>query len=128
MIAAHTKKMIVLRLLSSRMWGTWFRLGKGAGPLYVGGRAVGGEPYQRAFHIVKQTGPGARQDAAAGNQHIVDTGAGILGQDRTGGLAHPPLGAVALDGAADAPSGGEADTDQGRFIVAGARLDDDGPL
>src|SRR6185369_15248484 len=98
MMAAHTKKMIVLRLFSSLM--RWTRVpargGERRALRYVGGRAVGGEPYQRGFHIVKQTGPGARQHAAAGDEHIVHPRGGVFGQHGAGGLSHAALRAIAL--------------------------------
>jgi hypothetical protein len=41
-------------------------------------------------------------------------------------VAQPPLGAVALDGAADPAGGGETQSDMGLAVGAVARLDDDG--
>ena len=85
--------------------------------------AVGGEPYQRAFHIVKQTRPGARGHTAAGDEHIVETGAAEPGSKQARGLAQPALGAVAHHRPADALGGGEAGADQGLSSSRGAGLD-----
>ena len=53
----------------------------------MGALAVGGEPYQRGFHIVKQTGPRAGGHTAAGDEHIVAAGRAVVGQQQ----AHGPL-------------------------------------
>ena len=101
-------------------------MGGGASPLNVGSRAVGGEPYQRAFHIVKQTDPGTGDHTPTCDEHIVETGLGDFWDDASRRLAHPPLGAITLDRAANALGRGEADADQGQIIAARPRLDDEG--
>jgi hypothetical protein len=72
---------------------------------------IGGEPYQRGFHIVKQTQVRATRRAAAGNEHIVAPRPRQAREGRAGGLSHPALGAVADDGAANPARGGEPDAD-----------------
>src|SRR5690606_15918431 len=107
-MTALTTKMIVLRVDSFCMGCALRRKGRG-------GRAcrrppiVGGEAYQRAFEIVKQTRPGARRRTASGDEHIVVSGPAEQRDHRPGGFTHPPLGAVAVDGPADLAGGGEAD-------------------
>src|SRR6516165_9404013 len=120
---AHTRKMIVLRLDSSCI-GDWRSVSVrdvrgGAGPAV----AFGGEPYQRGFHIVKETDPLASGHTAAGDEHIIEAGTRQVGQEKPGGLAHAALGPVALDGPADAAGGGEAGPHQRLFVGAGASLD-----
>ena len=51
-----------------------------------------------------------------------------FGENLPGGLAHPALGAIALDRAADALGGREADAHEGIVVAARTRLNDDGPL
>src|SRR6202008_3150515 len=82
-----------------------------------------GEPYQRAFHIVKETLPGAGGHTAAGDEHIIETRARKFGEQEAGGLAHSPFVAVALDGAADALCGGEAGADELAIVAARPGLD-----
>jgi hypothetical protein len=87
---------------------------------------IGGEAYQRAFHIVKQTRPGAFGRAAPGDEHIVKGGPPMKGQHHARGLPQPPFRAIAHHGAPDFPGCGEAGADQ-RLIVAPLQsLDDDG--
>src|ERR1700760_758318 len=112
---AHTRKMIVLRLELSGMGKCAVRLEEE--PLRRRAVAVGGEPYQRAFHIVKQTRPRTGRHAAAGHEHIVETWGRQLRKQEARGLAQAALGAVALDGAADALGGGEAGADQRRVVA-----------
>ena len=86
---------------------------------------IGGEAYQRAFHIVKQTRPGARRRAAPGDQHVVVSGPSVKGRKQPRGLAQPALGAVSRHGVADLAGGGEADADKGGAVGAITRLHDD---
>src|SRR5215472_3281366 len=115
-------KMIVLRLDSSCMEEV---LGpcRRARPLRHWAVAVGGEPYQRGFHVVKQALPGARGRAAARDEYVIEAGTAMGGQQEARRLAQTPLGAVALHGPADSPRGGKSGADQG-LIVAGQRLDE----
>ena len=74
--------------------------------------AVGGEPYQRAFHVVKQTLPGPGRRAAARDEHIVVPGRPSSGRSLPGDFAQPALGPVADHRAADLARGGEAHADR----------------
>jgi hypothetical protein len=98
-------------------------IGRGGGVRY-GRRAraraieVGGEAYQRGFDIVKQTPPVPLASSAAGDEHIVATGAAMKGEKQPGGLAQASFGAISLDRAADLLGGGESDPDQRVVVVA----------
>ncbi len=72
------------------------------------GAVFGSEPYQGAFHIVKQTRPWALRRALARDEHIVMTRAAVQGQKQPRGLAQAPLGPVAHHGVADLARGGES--------------------
>src|ERR1700761_260201 len=50
------------------------------------GAVFGGEPYQRAFHVVKQTRPGPLRGALARDEHIVATRPSVGGQQQARGL------------------------------------------
>jgi hypothetical protein len=99
--------------------------GRRRGPARWGAK-VGGEPYQRAFHIVKETRPGPRDKATAGDEHIVEAGRAIWGK-RPHRLAQPALGPVADDRAADPARGGETDANEALSIAAVTRLDQNRP-
>jgi hypothetical protein len=83
---------------------------------------VGGEAYQRGFNIVKQTPPCPLASSAAGDEHIVATGAAMKGEKQSGGLAKASFGAISLYRAADLLGGGESDPDQRVAVVARAHL------
>ena len=89
------------------------------------GVAIGGEPYQRAFHIVKQTRPGTGGHTAAGDEHIVVTWGRQARKQEACGFTHPPFRAVALDRPADPLGGSESGADQG-LGIARSGLDEDG--
>ncbi len=84
---------------------------------------IGGEPYQRDFHIVKQASPGPGSRAGAGDKHIVAAGPRQKGREDPRGLFQPPSGAIALDGAADPATGGESQANRGRVVGSIQGLD-----
>src|SRR6185312_2129448 len=84
----------------------------------LGAPEIGGEPYQRAFHIVKQPRPGPGREPPAGDEHIVAPGPPELRQRQPRGLAQPPLGAVAHHGPADPARRREADPDRPGPVVS----------
>src|SRR3989338_5198611 len=87
---AITMKMIMLR---DSLFGMTRLTGAGGigrrGGLRGRRVLIGGEPYQRAFHIVKETGPGACRRAAPGDEHIVGSGTARLRQEQPRGLPQP---------------------------------------
>ena len=89
---------------------------------------VGGEPYQRAFHIVKDTGPFAHRRSVPGHEDIVATGPSKLRQKQPGRLSQAALGPVSHNGAADPLGGGKSGSDGGIIIIPGPQLNYDGAL
>src|ERR1700744_1936548 len=66
---------------------------------------VGGEAYQRAFDIVKQTHPGALRRPRPGDEYIVATGPPMRGNRRRARVPHPLFRPIARHRPAD-PLGG----------------------
>jgi hypothetical protein len=95
-----------------------------AGEIAPGG-LIGGEAYQRAFHIVKQTRPGASHRPAPSNEYIVASRPPMKGQQQPRGFAQPPLGPIAHDRPADLAGRGEAGANQRPVVAALQRLDHD---
>jgi hypothetical protein len=87
---------------------------------------IGGEAYQRAFHIVKQARPGAFGRAAPGDEHIVKGRPPMKGQHHASRFAQPPFRAITHDRAPDFPGCGEAGADQRPIVAPLQGLDDDG--
>ncbi len=82
------------------------------------GAEIGGEPYQRGFHIVKQASPGPGPHARAGDQHIVTPGPAMKGDQAPRRFPQTTFGAIALHRSADSTGGGEADTNHARPVNA----------
>jgi len=87
---------------------------------------IGGEPYQRAFHIVKQPRPGPRHGSAARDEDIVTAGPRMKGRQEPGRLPQTPFGPVAHHRSADPFRGGKADTDEIAAVAASTSLGEDG--
>jgi len=95
---------------------------RGRGGLTPWGAEIGREPYQRGFHVVKETRPRPRARAAASDEHIVAPGPSFQWHGGPRRLAQAALGSISLDRAADPPGGGEAHPDHRRAVRAIARL------
>jgi len=92
------------------------------------GGYIGGEPYQRAFHVVKQTPPIADGRSVAGDKDIVTSGLSERGQQCSCRFPQAALGAVANHGAADLLGGGEADADDRVVVLAMSDLHHHGAM
>ena len=88
------------------------------------GRKAAAEAYQRDFHIVKQTGPGAVAGVLAGDEDIVDARESQKGQKEPHCLAQAAAGPVADHGSADLAGGGKARPGGGTRLGPAAGLDD----
>ena len=93
---------------------------------FEAGPQIGGEPYQGAFHIVKQTRPRPGRGAAARDEYIVATGPRVKGRQLPRRLAQTPLGAVAHHRPADPFCRGKTNPHQGRAIGPVSSLGQDG--
>ena len=82
------------------------------------GAEIGGEPYQRGFHIVKQAPPGPGSRARAGDQHIVTPGPAMKGDQAPRRFPQTAFGAIALHRSADAAGRREADPNDARPVGA----------
>jgi hypothetical protein len=67
------------------------------------GRQPASEAYQRAFHLVKQTGPGALPRVLSGDEYIVRPRVAQSRQAGRSRFAKPPSRPVSDDGISDFP-------------------------